>query len=193
MRGEFPLRWPMGWPRTERPTFSRFNVTFNTQVNELRHELRLLGAKSVVLTTNIPLRKDGLPYSNYRIEDPGVAVYFLLKGVEQCMPCDRWNKIQDNLRALVKTITALRGIERWGAKDMVNAAFRGFVALPDSSSVMSTSPQYFSECLDSGHARECYLRLCKELHPDTGADAREFVEMKRQYDLFKESLGVNVS
>lgn len=36
------------------------------------------------------------------------------------------------MRAIEKTIEALRGLERWGAKEMVNAPFRGFKALPAS-------------------------------------------------------------
>lgn len=45
--------------------------------DQLLAELRLLGAKGLVVSTNVELRLDGLPYSESRhIADPGVAVYF---------------------------------------------------------------------------------------------------------------------
>ena len=34
------------------------------------------------------------------------------------------------MQAIAKTIEALRGINRWGTGDMMEAAFKGFSALP---------------------------------------------------------------
>jgi hypothetical protein len=34
------------------------------------------------------------------------------------------------MQAIAKTIEALRGLARWGTGDMMEAAFKGFVALP---------------------------------------------------------------
>src|SRR3546814_19053229 len=44
--------------------------------------------------------------------------------------CDRWDTVRDNVRAIGKTIEAIRGIERWGASDMMERAFSAFEALP---------------------------------------------------------------
>src|SRR5262245_54177038 len=63
----------------------------------------------------------------------GSAVYFTHKGRQMCFACDRWDKMEDNLHAVSKTIEALRGIERWGTGEMVQQAFTGFVALPGNS------------------------------------------------------------
>lgn len=94
-------------------------------------ELRLLGARNVVLSTNVELRRDGLPYAN-RPEpgDSGAAAYFTHNGKSMCFSCDRWDRVRDNIRAIEKTIAAMRGIERWGTGEMVQAAFSGFEALP---------------------------------------------------------------
>jgi hypothetical protein len=96
-----------------------------------RNELYRLGALGTVISSNIELRQDGLPYSNRRRpDDPGVAVYFTYEGRQQCIPCDRWATVEENLRAVWKSVEALRSLERWGAKSFVNAAFTGFQALP---------------------------------------------------------------
>jgi hypothetical protein len=129
-----PLAWPSGKPRTHNPQRSRFDVSLATARDALLHEIRLLGGTLPVLSTNIPLRNDGLPYANHRQpDDKGVAVYFTLKGQQMCFCCDRWDVVADNVQAVRKTIEALRGIERWGTGDMVQQAFTGFVALPSNS------------------------------------------------------------
>jgi hypothetical protein len=139
----YPLQWPPGWPRTKwrrRASFSqrtargeRISKTNAAGRIFLRAELERLGAKSVVLSTNIKLRLDGLPYGNLPEPlDPGVAVYFLLgkDTHHRCIPCDTWTRTADNMYAIGKCIEALRGLDRWGAGKMVDAAFTGFKALP---------------------------------------------------------------
>jgi hypothetical protein len=134
MTTAYPLAWPAGWPRT--PSYKRQPSKFKPgalalEAQETRWELQRLGAKNAVISTNIELRQDGLPYSNRRRpDDPGVAVYFTYEKRQQCIPCDRWATVEENLRAVWKSIEALRSLERWGAKSFVDAAFTGFAALP---------------------------------------------------------------
>ncbi len=95
-----------GWPRTE--SFRRENSRFEPHglTEESKYivwELERLGARHGVVSTNIELRRDGLPYSNRRQpEDPGVAVYFQQDGKQQCIPCDRWRTVEENCRAIWK-------------------------------------------------------------------------------------------
>jgi len=194
-----PLYWPPSWPRTpeNKRMMSKFGqkkqsnesyrqivrVTFEAATNLLYGELRLLGAKGIILSSNLKLRADGYPYSRQQnIEDPGVAVYFKIGDNEQCVPCDKWLRAEDNIKAIGKTIEALRGIERWGAKEMVDAAFRGFKALPAPGDVIVSHTQYFSQCHNADEAKDLYRKLVKELHPDMGGSADEFNEMTRQYN-----------
>lgn len=132
MTQAFPLNWPFGKPRTSHPARSKFgarSVEGSRQI--LLKQLRLLGGKDLILSTNIKLRLDGAPYSNQTPPvDKGVSVYFKWKGNQMCFACDRWDRIEDNIYAVAMTIDALRGIERWGSGDMVQQAFTGFVALP---------------------------------------------------------------
>jgi hypothetical protein len=74
-------------------------------------------------------------------EDQGVAVYFTYNGSEQCIPCDKWRTIRENMRAIELTIAALHGLDRWEAKEVVNAAFFGSKALAPGDDAAFVSGQ----------------------------------------------------
>lgn len=154
-----PLEWPVSWPRTKKPSRANFgNYTIFRAARDAEDELRRLGARHVVVTTNLRIKPDGTPYSSQRNpDDAGVAVYFELDGAQRCFPCDRWDRIEHNLRAVTLSVGALRGLERWGAKHMVSAAFEGFKALPPPS-----SNPYFGLSVS-----ELKSKL-REHHPDSG-------------------------
>lgn len=132
MAEAFPLTWPAGWKRTGQRKKSLFAVsTVGAASAKVFHELKLLGTTRVVVSTNLRLRRDGLPYSDQsQPEDGGVAVYFVYKDKQMCFACDTYRRIQENIIAIAKTIEALRGMERWGASQMMERAFSGFAALP---------------------------------------------------------------
>ena len=111
----FPLHWPEGWPRTTSRHSSAFQSSLGDARDHLMHQLDMMGARYTILSSNLELRRDGLPYANQRQpEDPGVAIYFQWRGKQMTFACDRWQKVEDNVRAIGKTVEALRGIERWG-------------------------------------------------------------------------------
>lgn len=163
----FPLAWPMGKPRNRSPQRSRFDVSFARSRDELVKEISMLGGSLPVLSTNIPLKRDGLPYAGQKEpEDRGVAVYFILKKQQMCFACDRWDKVGDNIQAIRHTIAALRGIERWGTGDMVQQAFNGFLALPSQSDpydVLGVSKTASQEQIDAA-----FKQKAKLAHPDLG-------------------------
>jgi hypothetical protein len=167
-------------PRTKQEDRRRaaFKSAMGEARDDLLDQLRLLGAQNVVISTNIRAKKDGVLYATYREpEDPGVAVYFELYGDNQCIPCDKWNKVVFNVRAIGLCIQALRGLERWGAKEMVKASFKGFKALP----MPSTS--YFKECNSTEEIKEKFRLLSRSMHPDFGGDNNEYTEVVRQYKI----------
>lgn len=102
----YPLHWPDGVPRTKYRKRSRFGiVSLGIARDELLHELRLLGARYVVLSTNAPTKRDGYFYADARNpDDPGVAVYFDLDGAQRVIACDAWIRMVDNVQALAKTV-----------------------------------------------------------------------------------------
>jgi hypothetical protein len=182
----YPLQWPDGWPRTKEPTNARFKVSMAGAVEHLYDELDRLGATNIVVSSDMQVRLDGKPYAKQnRLDDEGVAVYFMLNGKQQCIPCDRWTSIKDNVRAVGLTVEALRGLDRWGAKEMVDAAFRGFTALPAGGGasqrpwheVLGVNPYSSAELI-----RAVYHRLAKEHHPDHGGSAEKFKEIKEAYE-----------
>ncbi len=184
----FPLQWPVHWPRTKSPSRARFDTTMAAARDGILHELSLMGVRSnsIVISTDIPLRMDGLPKANRRVpDDPGVAVYFIREGRELCIPCDKWDRIQDNMQAIRKTIEALRGLERWGAKHMVDAAFQGFDALPAQSQhgwwVVLGVPRDAS----GTDVRSAYRMAVSVHHPDKGGDPERFHEIQQAFDEFK--------
>jgi len=132
----YPLYWPEGWKRTEYRRGSAFKIAaFGKARDLLLAEIRRMGGSNIVLSTNISLRNDGLPYAGQRNPyDPGVAVYFLHKKRQMSFACDAYRKVEENAYAIAKTIEALRGIERWGASDMMERAFSGFKALSAATS-----------------------------------------------------------
>lgn len=187
-----PLSWPAGWPRTARPERSRFEVTFTDARRGVIYEIERLGGRDIVISSNLPLRKDGLPYANTREpDDPGVAVYFILDGQQRCFPVDKWDRVRDNLRAIEKSVEALRGLDRWGSKHMIDAAFAGFAALPAGG---AQDPDAWWTVLEVesdatlGEIREAYRRLVRLHHPDVGGYPPRFLRIQEAYQQAKEAV-----
>jgi hypothetical protein len=186
MTDAYPLAWPAGWPRTENPKRSAFQTPGGKAINNLLMQLNRMGATNIVISSNVMLRRDGLPYANQRRpEDSGVAVYFTLKGLQQCIPCDRWNSVDDNIHAIGLTVEALRGLERWGAKEMVDAAFQGFRALPAPSTESLSSGWWtvlgISPTASRSEIESAYRLLVKKHHPDMGGDPELFKRLNAAY------------
>lgn len=165
----YPLNWPPGRPRAGYRQSAPFRVTLGRSIQEVQLEVKRLGGIELILSTNMPLRKDGLPYTKYTIYDPGAAVYFTYKKRQVCFACDRWNSLEANMRAIVKTIEALRGIDRWGSGDMVEQAFTGFAQI--------AAPEQPFQVLGVKHdatqdeIEDAYRRLAAKHHPDRGGDS----------------------
>jgi hypothetical protein len=166
----FPLQWPVSRPRTQRREKAVFKVTMGRSLRDIQDEVRMLGGSNLVISTNMPLRMDGLPTTARRtIADPGAAAYFAYKGKSVCFACDRWDSLEGNLRAISLTINALRGIARWGTGDMVAAAFTGFTALP--SPEQFNTPHGILGVAANATRTEieyAYRRLAQQMHPDVG-------------------------
>ena len=166
----YPLAWPDGRVRVRSPKSAPFKMTMARARDHLIGEIRMLGGRQTVLSSNAELRIDGLPYSNRRIpDDPAVAVYFTYKKKQHCFACDDWDTVTDNVRAVGKTIEALRGIARWGTGDMMERAFQGFVALPSPETEPWWSVLGFYDegsALIQGDFEMKSKKLMQKYHPD---------------------------
>ena len=154
----------------------------------LANELSRLGAKKVVLSTNVKLRLDGNPYAGQpQPADTGAAVYFDLKGKAVSLACDKWRRVEDNIWAIVKHIEAIRGQERWGVGS-VEQSFRGYMALP---AIGQTSGLQWWNVLgvpvnaSAEQVREAYQILVKKHHPDRGGDVERFHRVQEAWRLFE--------
>ena len=187
MTEAYPLQWPDGWPRTpsHKRGKSRFTGQTYNQIRQLQNELRLLGAKNVVISSNVPVRNDGLPYAEAakrRYDDPGVAVYFTLKGKPLSMARDRYLTPWENMRSLVLTIDGLRSMERHGGSTMMDRAFSGFAQLPKPSGadwweVLQVRPDASRDVIDAN-----FKRLARDRHPDRGGSDHQMAELNRARD-----------
>lgn len=192
----FPLSWPQGWTRT--PLRNRRRAAFRTGRRELSvydalrrlsGELSRLGAVDEQLSTNVPVRLDGLPRSGQpEPSDPGAAVYFLLKGQPTVLACDRWTRVADNVAAIAQHIDALRRIDRYGVGTL-EQAFRGYTALPENASaewwvVLQVPPDAGREVIE-----DAYRALARELHPDAGGSHDAMARLNRARDDARRALG----
>lgn len=178
-----PLTWPSGWKREGSKSTSRFNnPTIRAATQLVLDQLRMMGVPdyNVIISTNLQLRRDGLPYSNQRDpEDKGVAVWWKKKGAQQVIALDRYTRIADNLYAIGKTLDAMRGIERWGGGEILSRTFTGFVALPDQSHdwrAILGNPVTLEE------AEQAFKRLRATAHPDKGGTPEQFIAIRQAWD-----------
>lgn len=175
----FPLRWPDSWPRTpmHKRGRSKYKQTAASALDHLRGALGRLNARQVIISTNVPLRRDGTHYvDDGNFDDPGTAVYWTDNRGEHVMACDRWTKVYENEYAISVAIEALRTIERSGATQILDRAFAAFGALPPATGAPRVVPWFevfdFPEALLKSlslpmvEAR--YRELAAKAHPDKG-------------------------
>lgn len=192
----YPLSWPAAWKRTPRYqiTRSRFaDHSMDRATRELMNELRSLGASRLVISTNVELRQDGLPFSNRRAPtDCGAAVYFFLKNHPRVLACDRWARVEDNIYAIAKHVEALRGQERWGVGS-VEQAFAGYTALPaPGDSVSATWYNVLGVPADATyeHSLEAYRREAMNCHPDKpGGSHDQMTRLNASWDQARKHFG----
>ena len=188
----YPLHWPIGWPRSKvYPLRSPFNRgrTLAAARDFALNELRLLRATNIEISTNIQLRGDGLPYSGQaQPQDRGVAVYFKLGGREHVLAVDKWDRVECNLYAVGKHVEALRAQERYGVGSL-EQAFRGYQkALPPASAPSTPTVRPWWEVLGLkpdttvAEIKAAFQRLALQRHPDYGGSEEQLAELKAARD-----------
>jgi hypothetical protein len=198
-----PLFWPDGWKRTQayqRRRNDRYKADFVRARDGILRALRLLRARHAVVSSNVPLRRDGLPLAGQREpNDPGIAVYWTSRdGKPQVIACDRWDRVKDNLHAVELALEAIRAIERSGASEILDRAFQGFAALPPSTSTTRSwrSVLGFLGCDGINGANptveevaQRFRELARERHPDVGGSDEAFIELTKARDQALEEVG----
>lgn len=183
----YPLCWPVGYKRTtsEAKTHAAFRASFAFARDGVIRQLEAMDATNIIISSNVPLKRDGLPYavpygSVNAVDNTGIAVYFDYQGETKVLACDRWMSLDDNMQAIHKTVHALRGIERWKVSEMMTRAFTGFKALPQSTQhsarpwweVLGVFPDANAEQI-----KAAYKAKVQQFHPDKGGRHEDFVEV----------------
>lgn len=187
MTEAFPLSWPPGWPRHRGPrdSDSRFKgptYRWDRVFRGLQDEIVRIGGSriSIVVSTNQPVRGDGLPYAQQRaISDPGVAVYFVRNKKPMVMAQDRFDTILGNMRSLTMAIEGLRQMERHGGATMMERAFDGFAALPppDDCWMILGLAHIPKNNISDATIVNAFRNKVRELH-GTGADMDRLVKAR---------------
>jgi hypothetical protein len=192
----FPLCWPDGWARTQFRTGSSYKVTTDVALDELLASIRQLGGRDIIVSSNVPIRRDGAMYrgdhAEARMPDPGVAVYWTARGpkgeaVPRVIPCDHWYTVRENVRALGMAIDYIRGLKRCGAGEIQDRAFAGFARLSETTSdawsVLGVK-RYASRQELTERLRE----LTRTEHPDHGGSTEGFSRLTSAYHAALEAL-----
>ena len=211
----YPLCWPEGWPRTDSADrrYGRFSkkrknsrgwttnedVTIAEALARISSEIMKLDGPSrnwqrvdpdqVVISTNLSVRKsDGLPASSQKApSDPGAAVYFELDGKRQCVPCDSYTQVAQNLAGVAATLEALRTLERHGS-GLMERAFTGFEALPDLSESESWWQVLgvFQHGSSPEAVKHAYKTLRSRHHPDRNGDPVMFNKVQKAFEEYRQ-------
>lgn len=204
----YPLAWPPAWRRTspnqrQRARFEqrtsvpggqfgsytrRSELSVAAALDRLMIELSRLGAREIILSTNLVLRQDGLPRSDQREpQDPGVAVYFRLKGKPRVLACDRWLRVADNIAAIAAHIFAIRAVDRYGVGTL-EQAFAGYAALPAKEewwSLLGVSP----DATTLEQAEDAFRKLARLHHPDAGGSHDMMARLTEARETARQLLG----
>lgn len=199
----FPLQWPPGWKRTEsyargHAKFSGSTRKYNAQgnsyqqkrdltipegISRVRAELQRMGMgdHDIVISTNLPLRLDGMPRGDAsNPADPGVAVYWRKGKTTRCMAIDQYHRVADNLAAIAATLDAMRAIERHGGAAILDRAFTGFTALP--------APEQWFQILgvaataSRAEIETAYRKKAMDAHPDRGGTHDQMARLNQARD-----------
>ena len=97
---------------------SRFDSHWQATLDLLRYELARLGADAVVVKLALgdrDIRRDGYPKANARPDHPGVVIEWQIGEAWYRRAAEKYDRWQDNVRAIALTLEALHAVERWGA------------------------------------------------------------------------------
>jgi hypothetical protein len=190
--------FPLSWPNDVRRATSRKNgkflgrdkqwISISAAIQRVLYEFQRLNIFSddIIVSTNVPLRLDGLPRSDQpKPKDPGAAIYWQTKkhGM-RCIAIDQYTEVADNIAAIAATLEAMRAIERHGGAAILERAFLGFAALPEKASqpwreVLGIDAAE-STTMDVVESR--YRALVKVHHPDAGGKDEDFLRITQARD-----------
>lgn len=120
---ELEIRFvPMAAP-TDEPKFTRsFRASYASTLRMLKEELLKVGAVNVTIQAGYKktqIRNDGMPYADAKPQHRAVIVQFSKRSEGGILTFrgTRYSRFEDNLRAVVLSLHALRAVDRYGVVD----------------------------------------------------------------------------
>lgn len=171
---------------TTRHKPSQFSADWSTTEDELARELRRLGARESVIEVAVSasdIRRDGGLRASARPFHSGVRLSFRSRDRgEMSFTCDTYagyvESWKDNVRGIVKTLEALRAVDRYGATK--GEQYAGFAALPPGAGAKAMGGMTSEEArsiigsfgpvpvmqMTDDDARRAYRKARAAAHPD---------------------------
>lgn len=149
---------------------SPFRAPYQDTIDLLEREVRMLGARQVVVELAVvesDLRRDGQPYASARPRHPGVTVAFDSQHGSLKYTADKFATWMENLRAIALGLEALRKVDRYGMTSR-GEQYAGWKALPPGPSKTVERGRDLIEQYGSVTA------ALKATHPDVGGNETDF-------------------
>lgn len=131
------------WIGKETPSSQRrrspFKATFNKTLQDLDRELVYLQAKNVVFQADVraeDIRLDGMLRVRSATRSPKIILSFDSIHGPLSYPCDRFDRWEDNVRAIALSLRALRAVDRYGVTRSAEQ-YKGWAKLPAPDAPMS--------------------------------------------------------
>jgi len=174
-----PLQWPEGWRRVQPNTRLRIgfqNILADTVKTHLINQLALLGAETVRISSTQPIGFRGIWALGE--PDPGVAIYFELKGQEYVVASDAYMTPLDNMRAIALSLESLAMMRRVGAIQVfvrcLNALTSAPLVVQEPEAPAGPDPEArtwwqvlgFEKIPSKEAAEKAHKVLIRENHPD---------------------------
>lgn len=184
----FPLAWPAHKPRKK--SYEQKNGTFrqgdqtltlSQAMRRVDAELTRLNASYPLVSTNLELKVDGSPKATQWVSDPGVCVYFHLKGKPYALACDSYTTVIQNIAAVAKHLEASRAIERYGVATAAET-LQAFTALPPPADAKPKRPWWevlgvIRDGADEDSIKAMFRAKAKKAHPDMGGASEALSEL----------------
>lgn len=193
MTEAYPLAWPTHRPRrraaervrgefseTVAGTTKARPVSISTAFDRLERQVELLGGIYFLLSTNLELRKDGVPRRDRgNPADPGACVYFQMKGRPYALACDTYTDVAQNIAALANHIDTLRRQERYGVATAAES-LQAFTALAAPKSCWEILG--LTSAASDADVKAAWRKRIGDVHPDQGGTHDATAELNAARD-----------
>lgn len=197
---------PIGaWPRpaTRNRQRSQFSANWSATLDLLDRETFHLGngRRHPDTVLQIALRErdfrisDGMPRANAVPSHPGVILSIESAKGPLSFPCDKFDRWQDNLRAIALGLEALRKVDRYGITpgDEQYQGWRAIEAKPSAAfATAQAALDYLGAMADvdrggwvQAHAAGIYRAARARSHPDRGGDRATWDRVEAAGDVLR--------